>query len=95
MHKILRINDSKKLSEKMREKLYIQIQENALSIGIGIIDNARIDKINILNATKEAMKIAVANLKMKPDALIIDAVKLPDRYFTKEPQLKLMKNIIL
>ncbi|NMC55699.1 MAG: ribonuclease HII [Eubacteriaceae bacterium] len=83
--KILHINDSKKLSEKMREELYIQIQENSLSIGIGIIDNARIDKINILNATKEAMKSAVSDLKIKPDALIIDAVKLPIDIIQKSP----------
>ncbi len=83
--KIMHINDSKKLSEKTREELYVQIQQTALSIGIGIIDNARIDKINILNATKEAMKIAVANLNIKPDALIIDAVKLPLDIMQKNP----------
>lgn len=83
--KIMHINDSKKLSEKMREELYVQIQKNALSIGIGIIDNARIDKINILNATKEAMKIAVANLNIKPEALIIDAVKLTLDIMQKNP----------
>lgn len=83
--KILHINDSKKLSEKMREELYAQIQQNALSIGIGIVDNVRIDKINILNATKEAMKIAVVNLNIKPDALIIDAVKLPVDIMQKNP----------
>jgi ribonuclease HII len=50
--KILHINDSKKLSEKMRDELFLKIQESAVAIGIGIVDNLRIDKINILNATK-------------------------------------------
>jgi ribonuclease HII len=70
------INDSKKLNEKKREYLYNIIKENALSIGIGIVDNNRIDEINILNATKEAMIKAIKNLTIKPDYLLIDAVKL-------------------
>lgn len=70
------INDSKKLSEKKREYLYDIIMQNAISVGIGIVHNKRIDEINILNATKEAMIMAVDNLKVKPDCLLIDAVKL-------------------
>lgn len=70
------INDSKKLNEKKREYLYNIIKENALSIGIGIVDNNRIDEINILNATNEAMIKAIKNLTIKPDYLLIDAVKL-------------------
>lgn len=71
-----RINDSKKLSEKKRNELYKIICENAISIGIGIISNKRIDKINIYEATKEAMILAVKNLSFKPDYLLIDAMKL-------------------
>ena len=70
------INDSKKLSEKKREYLYDIIMNNAISVGIGIIDNKRIDEINILNATKEAMFMAIKNLKVTPDYILIDAVKL-------------------
>lgn len=73
---VLYLNDSKKLTEKKREELYEDIQSNALSIGIGIVDNHRIDKINILNATKEAMISAVKNLNSTPDALLIDALSL-------------------
>lgn len=83
--KVLHLNDSKKLSEKMREELYKEIFNNALDIGIGIVQNERIDKINILNATKEAMICAVGNMKIKPDALIIDAVKLPIDIAQKNP----------
>lgn len=70
------INDSKKLSEKKREKLYEIIKENAISIGIGIVDEKRIDEINIYEATKEAMLSAIKNSKIKPDYLLIDAMKL-------------------
>lgn len=71
-----RINDSKKLSEKMRNELYEVICDNAISIGIGIISNERIDRINIYQATKEAMKEAIRNLDIKPEYLLIDAMKL-------------------
>jgi ribonuclease HII len=74
---VLYLNDSKKLTAKRREELYQLIYDNAVSIGIGIIDNARIDKINILNATKEAMMQAVKKLSITPDALLIDALLLP------------------
>ena len=71
-----RINDSKKLSEKKREELYDVIMENALSVGIGESSNEVIDEINILEATKKAMIEAVNNLSIKPEHLLIDAVKL-------------------
>ena len=71
-----RINDSKKLTEKKREMLYDVIFENALSIGIGMSSEKVIDKINILEATKKAMLEAVSNLSIKPEHLLIDAVKL-------------------
>ena len=69
------LNDSKKISEKKREELYEILIKDALSYGIGIISPKRIDEINILEATKEAMKEAV-NLDIKPEHLLIDAVKL-------------------
>lgn len=71
-----RINDSKKLTEKKRELLYDVIMENAISVGIGMRSNKEIDKINILEATKEAMIDAVNNLSVKPEHLLIDALKL-------------------
>ncbi|MFA6308131.1 MAG: ribonuclease HII [Clostridia bacterium] len=75
---ILGIDDSKKLSAKKRERLFDEIQESAISIAIGIIDEKVIDEINILNATKTAMKSAVAKMSKTPDILLIDAVKLED-----------------
>lgn len=70
------IRDSKKLSEKKRLSLNEQICENAITYKIIDIDERVIDKINILNATKMAMKKAVNSLKVKPDIVLIDAVKL-------------------
>ena len=74
---ILYLNDSKKLSEKKREALYDVIMEKALAVGIGCSSPERIDEINILQATFEAMTMAVNNLKVKPGALLIDAVHIP------------------
>ena len=71
-----RINDSKKLTEKKREMLYDVIMENAVSVGIGISSEEVIDEINILEATKKAMKEAINNLSVKPEHVLIDAVKL-------------------
>ncbi|MEG0799204.1 MAG: ribonuclease HII [Bacilli bacterium] len=70
------IKDSKKLSEKKRELLYDVIMENAISVGIGIIDNKRIDEINIYESTKEAMILAIRNSKIVPEHILIDAMKL-------------------
>ena len=70
------INDSKKLSEKKREELYPIIMEKAISVGIGVVDSETIDRVNILNATKMAMKMAINNLSVKPEHVLIDAVKL-------------------
>lgn len=70
------LNDSKKLSEKQREELYSIITEKAITYDVGIVDESIIDELNILNATKMAMEIAVEGLKVKPDILLIDAVKL-------------------
>ena len=70
------LTDSKKLSEKRREEFYKVIKEKAISIGIGIIDEKRIDEINIYEATKEAMYEAINNLNVKPEHILIDAMKL-------------------
>ena len=74
---ILYINDSKKLSEKRREELYSEIMEKAIAVGIGYSTHERIDEINILQATYEAMDKAVANLSVQPELLLIDAVHIP------------------
>ena len=70
------LTDSKKLSEKKREHFYEIIKKDALAIGIGIIDEKRIDEINIYEATKEAMYEAINNLKIKPEHILIDAMPL-------------------
>lgn len=75
--KILYLNDSKKLSAKKREELYDVIMEQAVSVGIGYNSPERIDEINILNATYEAMREAVSKLSVKPDVLLNDAVTIP------------------
>lgn len=73
---ITNLKDSKKLSSKQRNILYEEIKSKALAFGIGMSDEKRIDKINILNATKNAMKQAINSLEIKPDIIFIDAVKL-------------------
>ena len=75
---ILYINDSKKLSEKMREVLFDEIKKYAVAWGVGIVSSERIDEINILQATYEAMRIAIDNLQVKPDILLNDAVIIPE-----------------
>ena len=74
---ILYLNDSKKLSEKRREELYLEIQEKAVSWAVGISGPERIDDINILQATYEAMREAVSKLSVPPDILLNDAVTIP------------------
>ena len=69
------VNDSKKVSEKKREILYDLITKEALAWGVGIIDQKEIDRINILNATKEGLTTAIKNLEVKPDRIIVDALK--------------------
>ena len=66
------VNDSKKISEKKREKLYDDIMKGAIAVGIGVSDVDVIEKVNILNATKIAMKKAVESLSIKPDYVLID-----------------------
>ena len=67
---ILYLNDSKKLSEKKRELLYDEIMEKAIAVGIGAVSPERIDEINILQATYEAMRIAISRLSVRPDLLL-------------------------
>ena len=68
------INDSKKISEKKREKIYEQIIEEAVAYSVGIVDQKKIDEINILNATKLGVKIALEGLKQKPEIIMVDAL---------------------
>lgn len=69
------VNDSKKVSEKKREKLYDEITNEAIAWSVGIVDQTEIDEINILNATKKALTIAIQNLKVKPDRILVDALE--------------------
>lgn len=85
---ILYINDSKKLSEKKREALYEEIMAKAVAVGIGIRDAARIDEINILQATYEAMREAVSKLSVQPDLLLNDAVTIPGIDIRQVPIIK-------
>ena len=85
---ILYLNDSKKLSEKKREVLYDEIMEHAVATGIGIVGPARIDEINILQATYEAMRMAITNLGVKPDLLLNDAVTIPEVDIRQVPIIK-------
>ncbi len=85
---ILYLNDSKKLSEKKREELYDVIMKEAVAVGIGMRDAGRIDEINILQATYEAMRDAIANLKVKPDVLLNDAVTIPGVDIKQVPIIK-------
>lgn len=86
--RIMYINDSKKLSEKRREELFDIIMEEAVSVGVGIVDAARIDEINILQATYEAMRQAVNKLEPQPDILLNDAVTIPGLTMKQVPIIK-------
>ena len=72
------LRDSKQTAEKDRKRLFWEIVSTADSVGVGIVDADIIDRINILQSTKLAMKIAVNDLGIQPDLLLIDAVRLPD-----------------
>lgn len=85
---ILYINDSKKLSEKKREELYDLIMEKAVAVGIGMVGPARIDEINILQATYEAMREAIQKLPVQPDILLNDAVTIPGVKIRQIPIIK-------
>jgi len=86
--KILYVNDSKKLSEKRREELFDVIMKEAISVGVGIISPGRIDEINILQATYEAMREAIQKLTITPDILLNDAVTIPRIDIAQVPIIK-------
>lgn len=69
------VNDSKKISEKKREELYDKIIDEAISYGVGIIDQTEIDEINILEATKKGLTTSLKELTLKPDLILVDALK--------------------
>lgn len=76
-YNILYINDSKKLSETKREEVYKEIDKYAVAYGVGIVSPERIDEINILQATYEAMRTAIHKLSVTPDILLNDVVTIP------------------
>ena len=85
---ILYLNDSKKLSESRREELFLEIKEKAIAWSVGIVGPERIDEINILQATYEAMRMAIGNLKVEPDLLLNDAVTIPGVDICQVPIIK-------
>lgn len=85
---ILYINDSKKLTAAKREVLYDEIMEKAVSVGLGFVGPQRIDEINILQATYEAMREAISKLSPQPDLLLNDAVTIPN---VSIPQIPIIK----
>lgn len=85
---ILYLNDSKKLSEKRRNELFLEIRQKALAWKVGIVGPERIDEINILQATYEAMREAIAGLGVRPDLLLCDAVTIPA---VEIPQVAIIK----
>ncbi len=85
---ILYLNDSKKLSPKRREELYDEILEKAVAAGIGLAEASRIDEINILQATYEAMRLAVGKLGIVPEVLLNDAVTIPGLDLEQVPIIK-------
>ncbi|MBP3218681.1 MAG: ribonuclease HII [Lachnospiraceae bacterium] len=82
------VNDSKKLSPKKRDELYDYIRENAAAFSVALVDAQRIDEINILQATYEAMRKAVADLEIQPEVLVNDAVKIPGIELPQIPVVK-------
>lgn len=85
---ILYLNDSKKLTERRRELLYEEIMEKAVTVGLGVVSQERIDEINILQATYEAMREAVGKLDPQPEILLNDAVTIPGLAQRQVPIIK-------
>lgn len=85
---ILYINDSKKLSAAKRDELYDEIMDKAVAVGLGMASPVRIDEINILQATYEAMRMAISNLAVQPDLLLNDAVTIPEIEIMQIPIIK-------
>ena len=86
--KILYLNDSKQLTAKKREELYDIIMEQAVAVGLGYASYERIDEINILQATYEAMREAISKLAVQPDILLNDAVTIPKVTIQQVPIIK-------
>ena len=84
-YKLEGLNDSKQLSEKKREEYYKILQKEALSIGVGIVSAKEIDEINILEASRKAMYIALNNLDLKPEYILSDAMSLNDLDIPSKP----------
>lgn len=82
------IRDSKKLTPRKRESLYTTIRNDAISVGLGIMEASAIDRINILQATLSAMKMAVSNLSPQPDYILIDGIHAIDFPLTQETIVK-------
>lgn len=87
------LNDSKKLTKKMRDKLVDEIKLNSEAVGVCFVSNEEIDTINILRATRQAMISAVENLKVTPDYVLIDAIDLQD--YLKQPSEGIIKGDML
>lgn len=85
---ILYLNDSKQLTAKKREELYDIIIEKAVAYSVGIVSEQVIDDINILQATYKAMRTSISNLKVKPEIMLNDAVKIPEVDITQVPIIK-------
>jgi ribonuclease HII len=85
---ILFLNDSKKLSEKRREALFEEIQEKASAYAVGVVGADRVDEINILQATYEAMRLAISKLGVEPEVLLNDAVTIPGIAVSQVPIVK-------
>ena len=85
---ILYLNDSKKLSATKREELYDEIMEKAVAAAVGMASPARIDEINILQATYEAMREAISKLEVEPGILLNDAVTIPEMIIPQVPIIK-------
>lgn len=86
--KIYGLDDSKKIKESERERLYEEIMEKAKYVSIGLCDNDEIDEINILNATKLAMMKAISYMDVSPDHLLIDALELTEVEIDQTPIIK-------
>ncbi len=87
-HPVFGVNDSKQLTPDKREELFGQITETAICYGIGLIEPEEIDRINILQATMQAMHLAVQNLSQRPDLLLIDAIDLKGTGIPVKPIIK-------
>lgn len=82
------VNDSKQLTAQVRERLYAVIMQHALAVGVGFGPAALIDEINILQATKHAMRAALTQLSLQPQALLLDALTLPNITLPQRPLIK-------